>query len=250
MVLGTIGDGGTWTANLQGDRNIFSSRTNKTDLAGKYTMVFPGTADPSDTNNPQGDGYASVSVDTGGHVRLMGALSDGTRISQTANITENQQWPFFVAFPRDKGQILGWLEFMNVPSQEIGGWFDWIKQPSNTTKIYPAGFNYQANAIGSRYNAAAKPITPFSDGFLTLTGGNLSNSISQSVSISTNNKVAISGSKNRLILNKGQGFFSGSVISPDTRKPVKFNGAILQGPMNGSGFFLGTDQSGTVFLGP
>ena len=248
-VTGTIGDGQNWTANLQGDRAIFTAR-NKAPFAGKYTILFPGTGDPSNTTNSQGDGYGTVTVDASGRVHLIGALSDGTRIVQTATVTENLQWPLFVGFPRASGQLLGLLNFSPVGDQDINGWFDWIKQPNDRAHLYPDGFNFQTNAIGSKYNSKTNIIMGFGSGTLMLSGGNLDTTITNTFALDARGRIIPSDPKSKIIFSKAQGLFSGSVLNPNTGKPIRFNGAILQSPEFGSGFFLGTNQSGTVSLNP
>jgi hypothetical protein len=44
--------------------------------------------------------------------------------------------------------------------------------------------------------------------------------------------------------------FHGSVINPETGKPITVNGIVLQNQNFGAGFFLGTNQSGSVLLSP
>jgi hypothetical protein len=44
--------------------------------------------------------------------------------------------------------------------------------------------------------------------------------------------------------------FQGSVINPATGKPIAVKGALLQKQNLGFGYFLGTNQTGSVFLGP
>jgi hypothetical protein len=40
------------------------------------------------------------------------------------------------------------------------------------------------------------------------------------------------------------------VTAPGTTRSVPFKGVLLQNQTNGSGYFLGTNQSGRVFFGP
>jgi hypothetical protein len=51
-----------------------------------------------------------------------------------------------------------------------------------------------------------------------------------------------------LSISKSSGMFSGSVLPPDSRKAISFKGALLQNQKVGSGFFLGTNESGRVLL--
>jgi len=45
------------------------------------------------------------------------------------------------------------------------------------------------------------------------------------------------------------GTFKGSVVDPNSGKPVAFTGVLLQKENFGGGFFLGTSESGNVIFG-
>jgi hypothetical protein len=55
---------------------------------------------------------------------------------------------------------------------------------------------------------------------------------------------------NKLTVRTSSGLFHGSVINPETGKPITVNGIVLQNQNFGAGFFLGTNQSGSVLLSP
>ena len=61
-----------------------------------------------------------------------------------------------------------------------------------------------------------------------------------------------SSNKVSLSLSRTTGLFSGSVTPPASPggKAWTFSGALLQKPVLGGGFLLGTNQSGPVTLGP
>ena len=48
---------------------------------------------------------------------------------------------------------------------------------------------------------------------------------------------------------RSSGLFSGSATVPGTKQKVSFKGALLQNVDVGYGYFLGTNQSGSVFFG-
>jgi hypothetical protein len=52
-----------------------------------------------------------------------------------------------------------------------------------------------------------------------------------------------------MTLSLPSGTFSGSVQIPGTTQNTSFKGAVLQGNAEGYGYFMGTNQSGRVFLG-
>jgi hypothetical protein len=80
------------------------------------------------------------------------------------------------------------------------------------------------------------------------TGGNLSASITNQISLGSNNKVNGPG-KFTLSINPVTGLFKGTVLPSSSGRMVPFNGAVIQKQNYGSGFFLGTSQSGRVFVG-
>ncbi len=86
---------------------------------------------------------------------------------------------------------------------------------------------------------------------MVLAGGNLATGITNTLVLGANNKiVSADGSKLTFTLTASQGLFSGSVVNPATAKPIAFKGVILQKQSIGSGFFLGTNQSGQVLWSP
>jgi hypothetical protein len=252
QLTGTVGDGATWTANIVADRAVFTAQ-NKAPFAGKYTLVLPGTGNPGDTNNPQGDSYGTVVVNAQGGISLSASLADGTRIAQSTIASSNGQWPLFVSLYGGHGQILGWLTFASTPDQDISGQVNWIKQTNIIhAKIYPAGFDYNSDASGSLFLSSPPPVTTFSNGVVVLSGGNLAADASGIISVNSQNKVTASSpnsNKLRVTVTPSSGLFSGSVLN-SAGKPVNFSGVLLQKQGFGAGYFLGTNQSGTVFFGP
>ncbi|MGD0615189.1 MAG: S8 family serine peptidase [Verrucomicrobiota bacterium] len=248
-ITGTVTDG-SWLAELQAERAPFKAG-NSTLLAGKYTLVFPGYADGG-ALAPQGDGYGAVTVTKPGQILLSGALSDGAALSKTALLVGTGDWPLYVSLYGGRGQILGWLTFTN--SQSLGGRFSWIKQPIPKAALYPGGFDIETNAVGSSFHSpstSAGPILDFITGRVVLNGGDLAAPITNNVIIASNNKVTDTTFTNKLTLTlgTGRGLFRGTVLNPATGKKFGFNGVLLQNQGVGLGYFLGTNQSGSVFLG-
>jgi hypothetical protein len=81
-----------------------------------------------------------------------------------------------------------------------------------------------------------------------LSDGNLPASIVNGVTAS--GATVTSTNKVTLKLSAGQGTFKGTVPNPPGKKPISFNGVLLQNQNFGSGYFLGTNQSGRIFFGP
>jgi len=248
---GTVGDG-SWLAEFTAYRALFNQRTNPAPAAGKYTVVVPGAGDGS-TQTPQGDGFGTVNVNLSGQVKFSGALAEGTKVTQSASLSQNGQWPCFIPLSQGSGQLIGWLNFTTVPSKDLGGQLNWIKLPNSRTRVYPSGFEFEPMARGSAYQPPAKntPVLNFSDGQVALTGGNLAEVLINHIILNTNNKVTnLSSNKLSLTLAPSSGLFKGTVLNQTDGTSISFRGAVLQDENSGSGYFLRTNQSGRVFLGP
>jgi len=87
-------------------------------------------------------------------------------------------------------------------------------------------------------------------GTAVFNGGDLS-SFTNNVSLGLNNKI-INQSPNSLTLNIAisTGAFNGSVAAPGQTRRTPFKGVFLQKVNAGYGYFLGTDQSGSVVIAP
>jgi List-Bact-rpt repeat protein/Big-like domain-containing protein len=246
-ITGTISDG-VWAAALTANRDTFS-RTNPPPYANsKFTLVLPGSDDSS--TQPGGHGYGSGKIDALGNIIFAGTLGDGTKVSQRTFLSKEGTWPLFAMPYAGKGLLRGWLTFdTNQPSGDFGGSVDWIKLPQRG-KYYTNGFDIaRINAVGSFYSfSPGAQIVSWSDGIIVLQEGGLADSIANGLTIGANNKIT---GTNGLALHfvSGTGLFGGTVRNPANNKPIPVNGAILQKQDAGFGTFLGTNQTGRVFLG-
>src|SRR5206468_1009847 len=131
QIIGTISDG-NWTARLQGDRAVFNARTNACKLAGKYTLVIPGT--PGATRTPEGNSYGTASVDSNGVVALRAYLSDKTSAAQRVSLSEDGQWPLYVPLYSGKGSLFARVNFAERQGDDLSGSLTWSKPPLPTAK--------------------------------------------------------------------------------------------------------------------
>jgi len=138
------GDG--WAADLTANRQLFDKRSNPAPFAAKYNLLFPGPAD-GDPTHPQNDGTGTLTVNTAGQVKFKGVLGDGTRVSESATISQSGDWPFYIPLYKQGGQIIGWLNFDG--SGNVGGETSWIKLPNARNKTFPDGFQLNPTATGS-----------------------------------------------------------------------------------------------------
>jgi hypothetical protein len=248
-LTGAISDG-TWTADLVADAAVYS-KANPAPQAGKYTLLIPGSENAS--AQPGGNGFGAVTVSESGAVTFSGILGDGTAVTSASIVTSEGQWPFYVSLYGGKGSILGWLSFTN--DGVISGQTGWFKLPEATAKLYPGGFTNSAETIGSVYqHTNSVSILSFTEGQLTLTNGNLAQSITNQIGVGPDMQATDQGandqSAGKLTFKTSSGLFKGSVTNPETGKPITVNGIILQNQNFGAGYFLGTNESGSVFLSP
>ncbi len=272
-MIGTVSDG-TRTVSLAGDRAAFDGRQNLAPQAGRYTMVILGPdASPA---LPGGDGFGTVTVDTAGRIRLTGSLADGTPINQATGVSKTGAWPFYVPLYSGAGSIVGWLTFATTPTNDLSGDLFWFKPNLPTAKFYPGGFSFATSAGGFRYRppAAGSNVLSFTNGTVILGGGNLAQPMTNYMKLGPNNRVTnLSSNGLSLSFRSTTGSFSGRVLDPNTvtpmflsmsaggygggsmgspsvARPLFFSGVVLEGLGLGFGYFLGTNQSGQVLVGP
>jgi formylglycine-generating enzyme required for sulfatase activity len=149
-----------------------------------------------------------------------------------------------------KGSLLGWLTFTNETDRDIDGLVSWIKpKGTTTTNLYPAGFTNDLEALGSVYTFTnGWRALNLTNGVLILENWNLAQELTNSFVLGTNN--ALTGTNlSRLTITNTTGLFGGTLTNPATRKAIPISGAVLQKVNAGYGYFLGTNQSGSVELG-
>jgi hypothetical protein len=243
---------GNWTAALLGDRAVYNARYNPAPTAGYYTMLIPGESD--EPTLPAGDGYGSVRVSTAGLAVFSGRLADGTRVTQTASVSNEGLWPLYAALYAGRGSVLGWLAFGNQPTDDLSGNLNWIKPADVRARYYPAGFTAQTRAVGSRYVApigTTDPILSPTNASVVFNGGELDDGFTNSIALGLRSRVS-NLSSNSLTLNfsLSLGTYSGKVVVPGTQKSSQFYGAILQKHNRGYGYMLVTNQSSRVLITP
>ena len=246
QTTGTVSDG-TWTTALSGDRAVYDGKTSIAPLAGnKYTLILPGSNDS--TTEPGGDGYGTLTVDGTGKIHLAGSLSDGTKLSQVGALSKNGEWPFYVPLYSGQGSVLSWIAFTSTATNDLSGDLTWTKPGMASAKYYPGGFRVETAAWGSLYSppATGQQVLNFSEGEVVLSGGNLTQGITNYIGLSPVNKVT-STNKTSLTFTLPTGLFKGSVTNANP-KTIPFNGVVLQKQNLGCGYFLGTNLSGRVWL--
>ena len=143
-ISGTVSDD-SWSANLFANRAAFNTRANPAPSAGTYNITFPGPGD-GNPNYPQNDGTGTVTVDTSGKAKFKGVLGDGTKVTQSANLSQSGDWPLFISLYNRQGEIIGWL---NANGSNVSGQTTWIKEANPKSKSYPGGFVLKTTVSGS-----------------------------------------------------------------------------------------------------
>jgi hypothetical protein len=137
-------------------------------------------------------------------------------------------------------------------TSDVQGLLLWTK-PHAGGVFYPAGFITEVMAYGSRYVVppAGTGALSLSNAVVVLAGGNLDSTFNEDVVFTPFNKVIPAPpnpQKLVLTISASSGLFSGSFLNPQTLRSSPIRGVLLQKQNAGAGYFLGTNQSGSVFL--
>jgi autotransporter-associated beta strand protein len=276
------------------DRAQYSA-TNKlsSSLAGTatkpYTVIFPGkTQTPAKDSKtyPQGDGFATMTVNVNGTVSLTGKLADHTPITASAPLSKLNLWPVFAQLYNLKGSIAGMaaLSDASASNEDVAGtnllWFRPDPVPLVEVQWYkhgwPGGITVDLN--GARYVIPPTMPLPTPSVFpglgavnagtgnatLTLTGGLLNpGTLSSNINIALTNVVtnapvpatpALLAASPTMLITRASGLFTGTFTHTDLTKPA-FQGVIIQkgSKKGGSGYFMsrptplnGLGESGKV----
>jgi hypothetical protein len=250
VLTGTVGND-TWIAGITAYESVFNTRTNPAPFAGKYTLVVHSPND-GDVQEPQGDGYGTVNINSDGQLIFHGTLADGTQISQAATISADGQWPFYSTLYGGHGQVLGWVDFTNTTQSDLSGNLAWIKLPIASARSYAAGFDFAPELEGSHFSAgsAKAPVLEFSTGVLVLTGEGIPAGSSNYFTVGPNERV-ITSKGSTLDFSASSGLFTGTAPNPLAgRAPLSFSGVFLIKENYGAGYFIDSDLSGAVYFGP
>lgn len=219
---------------------------------GRYSLcVLP---DPNSPGSPQGESWGTLSLSTRRSISFAGKLADGTRVSQRTTLSRFGDWPLYLPLYRGKGSLLcpAVLD-TNQATTDIRGALAWFKQAQTGAKICPDGFTNFTSVIGSHYQP---PLT--TNGLLDLDAGtlafsldNVTTAFANTVELTPQNTIVNRGDdKLSIAVSKSRGRFSGSAMPPDGDKAIGFSGVLLQRQNRGAGFFISSNLSGSVILGP
>lgn len=250
ILTGQISDGQT-VSTLAADRASFNPRTAPAPFAGQYTCVLPGQG--TDPSAPKAYGFGVARVSASGSATFVGTLADGTHVSQSAPVSQNGAWPFYVPLYSGKGSVISWLTFANQMNADLNGLMQWIKPAMPNTRYYASGFTNKSRMLGSTYrmpSPVTEPLLDLANTFIAFTGGDLGSGFTNAISVSFSTRVT-NHSRNRLGITFSipTGTFRGSVVDPVTGRAMPFNGVAFQKRALGYGLLFGSDQTSSVLLG-
>lgn len=250
QMTGTIANSG-WSAPLIANQDIFSTTNPPSQSFERFTLVIPGGPDSS--IQPGGSSFGSIIIDGTGNVTFSGTLADGSPASQQTFISKDGQWPFYISSSSGQGVMLGWLTFSQGRQGTLDGQVYWQRLPFDGAKLYPGGFNF-TNGIettGSFYDffiGVPTLVLPTNGGTAILQQGGLSPALTNSFTLSTHD--IASGTNNfKTTIAFFTGVFKGSIINPENKISIPFNGVVLTNQNAGFGYFISGGQSGSVFIG-
>lgn len=234
-------------------------------VPGLFNLQIPTSAG-SGQNGPVGYGYgtanaslASVAGSLVGNVTLSLHVADGNvaPVSFSSSLAADGSFPFFIPLYAGKGLIMGWLTFTNEFVDDLRGEnITWLKLPNPANKFYPNGFDRTMEVTGSHYNApkAGTNIVGWTAGLLDFADANVSGEIAVTFNPKSNTFTANPGqgsivSKATLTFAAATGTLSGN-LTPANGKPFSFTALVLPEANNAYGFFLDTDQSGSILVRP
>jgi hypothetical protein len=249
QATGSVSNGG-FESSLVAYQTPGWTASNSAPQAGSYTLVLTNA---NTAAGPGGDSYGTVTVDPLGKLTAIVTLADNATASQAVPLSKGGQWPLYLAPSGAPQSLLGWVAFdtngAGGKAAGMTGELTWVKGAGPGT-YYGKGFTNSLVLLGSAYSAAYQRINGLglTNPSITLSGGNLAAEISDMVEASgletytTANRTTLT-----LTINPTNGLFSGK-YAPASGKAISLGGAVLQNSGKAGGFFLGTDQSGAVWL--
>jgi hypothetical protein len=241
---------------------------------GKHTLIFPARGGVNNglpaTAYPQGDGYATLTVDKKGGVKIKGVLADGAKFSAKVPLDASLNVPVYALLYKKTGSLLGQAAFADIAAtSDVAGddfvWFrpdqsDAAKPPAQYVTGWPGGI--MTDLVGSRYVAppsgtAALPGLTATDAdgnaLFTAADGGLAAPLPIAVNIDGKSKVQVvqpGADALKLTIDPKTGLLKGTFKDASATKTLKPAGAILQKQQAAFGYFLGNMQGGGFGLAP
>jgi uncharacterized repeat protein (TIGR02543 family) len=248
LLSGGIQNPPVWAAEVSAYKTPYS-KTAQAPQQGRYTMVLSTDAPQDDL--PPNWSYGTVVISSSGGITFAGALSDGTKVSQKTFLLPDGLWPFYLPLYSGHGCAIGWISLVQTNGNAAFGDVRWIKKPISA-KYYSAGFTNDVVAFAAGYQFThGQPVSSVTNVEAVLRGGGLTNQIDAPFTLSAAGKGANPDFKLSISVAASTGLFKGSILNPQTGKPLTFNGVLVQPTGAGLGFFLGagTNIAGSAGFG-
>lgn len=255
-ITGTLSDN-TDSAAINLGRAGFDAK-HPTALAGNYTVVLPANPDFPGGGFPQGDGYALLTVNVDGSVRLVGRLGDGTAVSQSGALSADGRLAVYLPLYGGRGALSGRVNFQPVDDvSDFNGTLHWNKLAAAGGSLYATGFDLEVDFMGSRFlpPVAGHRILNLENrtgnGVLLLGEGNLDSALNFAATLDRANIVQTSApaaTAFKMTIAPASGLFAGTFIHPGTKKTTAFSGVVFQKQNLATGVFAGSSKSGYVSL--
>jgi hypothetical protein len=160
-------------------------------------------------------------------------------------------WPLYKLLYANGGAAMGWIDFNGRLASATVGWF----KPVRPGAFYPGGFTTALSLMGNKYIApTAGGPSPAGSWHVTLSGGNLTNSIVKAVTLNALGAGTVqlpNLEKLTLKVAPATGAASGNFLNLATKRTIAFKGLLLQSPDNVmGGVFSGTNRTGAVTIEP
>lgn len=257
---GTAQFGGTTLDALAGLASF--SKTTPYTTPGMVTIQLPlGVVTVPVDTTLQGAGVGTGSISTVGAAKLAGSLPDGAKWKGTFYVfattgKAGEQIILFNAAPyKTGGGFGGWaLRAINEPDSDWNGIADWsAPAPTKAGSRFPGGIEATTQVLVSNFTKPAKGARvlawPNGDGELAVQGGQLAQTETGDLNLSTKNKLTLTNfalAKAKATVSATKGTAGGSFVHPVTNKAVKMIGALNQKNNTVLGYFLSPQASGLV----
>jgi hypothetical protein len=234
----------SWVAQFRAVRG-----TALANLIGHYTLMISGSSDS--TTSPPGVGVGTATFGKNGSVTIVGTLADGSAFTQHILVGEDGEVPFCVSVGKGAELILGWLRCDTEQTAM------WIKSPNSQSVLYKPGFFLTPQVVLAKYSAPVgkQPAVWWTNGSVTLTGGNLQSNCINEVICQNNSFKSIAGPITNLLLTvtPKTGLIKGTCTHQSTGKRIQLRGTLLQNPggrysLYSGGWFVGTSEGGFIGL--
>jgi len=223
--------GYVFSSDILGYRAVTSLSSTSNPAVGNYVFNLQTTTN-HDAVGPTNDGYAILSVQNNGQLKLSGALADNTSFSETVGVSRRGIWPLFAGLDGGHGLLVGWVT--NQASGAAAGSLFWIKS-SNANTYYGSGLSIQASFTGTNY----VPPVSGSQYQIVFCGNTISPAVTNNLIVANGQFAPASGTSDGLkITLSSTGVLTGEFENPSTGKILAFKGAFTSPTQGGTGFIL------------